>query len=309
MNVSLDPTSPVPLYHQLAEALRYGIATGRWKAGQTLPPVRQAAEELGVHLHTVRRAYLELAKDGLVESLGARGTRVTGRSIGEEGQALERTLERWIREAKKRFDLSPDQLSDRIRQHRRQRSAPSAFIVECSESQCRELARQLQASLAIEAKPWSLERSAEPPPGPVIATYFHYNDIRQRWPKRLPDIHFAAIHPDPALIDRIPARDAVTKLSICELDSAKATNIAADLSVIFPKDRFRLEAKLVKRPGELLTPRRRSPVLLAPRVWAQLDERERAHRCAFEVTYVWGEGEARAIGSRFGWQPANALAL
>ena len=56
-----DRDSPVPLYHQIVETLRYRIATGRLRAGDALPTLREAAKHWGVNLHTVRRAYGELA--------------------------------------------------------------------------------------------------------------------------------------------------------------------------------------------------------------------------------------------------------
>src|SRR5262245_48034254 len=47
MRLQLDPQSPVPLYHQLAESLRYRIATGALRPGQPLPPLREAARRWG----------------------------------------------------------------------------------------------------------------------------------------------------------------------------------------------------------------------------------------------------------------------
>ena len=60
---SFDPQSPVPLYHQIAEALRARMERGELRAGDALEPMRQAAERFGVNLHTVRHAYTALARD------------------------------------------------------------------------------------------------------------------------------------------------------------------------------------------------------------------------------------------------------
>ena len=57
MKLRLDRASPVPLYCQLAESLRWQISTGALAPGQRLPALRAAAAELGVNLHTVRAAY------------------------------------------------------------------------------------------------------------------------------------------------------------------------------------------------------------------------------------------------------------
>ena len=75
--VSIDPGSEIPLYLQIAEAIRARIDSGDLSPGDALRPLREAAEHWGVNLHTVRHAYTALAREGLIEtSRGARGTRV-----------------------------------------------------------------------------------------------------------------------------------------------------------------------------------------------------------------------------------------
>ena len=74
MKIQLDHASPVPLYHQISEAIRYRIATGAVPPGTVLPPLREAARLWGANLHTVRRAYTELGRTGIVVTRVARGT-------------------------------------------------------------------------------------------------------------------------------------------------------------------------------------------------------------------------------------------
>lgn len=64
------------LVQQIKQQIGWLIANGRLKAGDQLPPVQALAERLGVNLHTVRKAYLRLAAEGLVESRQGRGTHV-----------------------------------------------------------------------------------------------------------------------------------------------------------------------------------------------------------------------------------------
>ena len=72
--LQLDPHSGVPLIAQLAEGLTWLIASGELREGDKLPPMRQLAAELGVHMHTVRQAYQRLEADGLVSVRPRRGT-------------------------------------------------------------------------------------------------------------------------------------------------------------------------------------------------------------------------------------------
>jgi LacI family transcriptional regulator len=75
-HLKLDPASGVPLIAQLTEQLTWLIASGELSEGDLLPSMRQLAEELGVHMHTVRLAYQRLEADHLVSVRPRRGTRV-----------------------------------------------------------------------------------------------------------------------------------------------------------------------------------------------------------------------------------------
>lgn len=75
-HLQLDPNAGVPLIAQLADQLVWLIASGELGEGDRLPPMRQLAEDLGVHMHTVRQAYQRLEADGLVSIRTRRGTLV-----------------------------------------------------------------------------------------------------------------------------------------------------------------------------------------------------------------------------------------
>lgn len=72
--ISVSLTSPVPLHDQLVSELRRLLATGKLGTGDELPPVRQLANDLGINLNTVARAYRELTDAGLLASARGRGT-------------------------------------------------------------------------------------------------------------------------------------------------------------------------------------------------------------------------------------------
>lgn len=64
MIISIDFGSSEAIYMQLRNQIIIGIAQEQIKEGDSLPSVRQLADELGVNMHTVNKAYSLLKEDG-----------------------------------------------------------------------------------------------------------------------------------------------------------------------------------------------------------------------------------------------------
>jgi GntR family transcriptional regulator len=80
LRVSLDLESPIPAYRQIADDLRRYLVEEQLKPGDSLPPVRQLALDLGVHFNTVALAYRMLADEGWLELKRRRGATVIPRN-------------------------------------------------------------------------------------------------------------------------------------------------------------------------------------------------------------------------------------
>src|SRR5690348_11818979 len=72
--LQLDLQSGVPIYRQIIDQVRGGVARGALGAGDQLPTVRQLAVDLAINPNTVVRAYRELELGGLVETHQGTGT-------------------------------------------------------------------------------------------------------------------------------------------------------------------------------------------------------------------------------------------
>ncbi|WP_455638248.1 GntR family transcriptional regulator [Parabacteroides sp.] len=70
----LDYSSGVPVYRQIIDQIRFGIASGQLKLGEQLPTVRSLAVELKVNLNTVSKAYKELEIKNILETQQGTGT-------------------------------------------------------------------------------------------------------------------------------------------------------------------------------------------------------------------------------------------
>lgn len=66
MYLEIDFNSEEAFYIQLCNQIIIGIATSRLQEGDTLPSVRQLAEEIGINMHTVNKAYTLLKQEGYI---------------------------------------------------------------------------------------------------------------------------------------------------------------------------------------------------------------------------------------------------
>ena len=73
----LDPSLPIPLYHQAYLTMRGWIAGERFASGAQFPTEASLCEQLGVSRITIKRALSELAAEGLVTRHRGRGTIVS----------------------------------------------------------------------------------------------------------------------------------------------------------------------------------------------------------------------------------------
>ena len=67
MVIEIDFNSQEALYLQLRNQIILGIATARFREGDALPSVRQLADDIGINMHTVNKAYTVLKQEGFVK--------------------------------------------------------------------------------------------------------------------------------------------------------------------------------------------------------------------------------------------------
>ncbi len=71
--LKIDFESEEALYIQLCNQIIRGIATETLHEGDSLPSVRQLAEEIGINMHTVNKAYAVLRQEGFLRLDRRRG--------------------------------------------------------------------------------------------------------------------------------------------------------------------------------------------------------------------------------------------
>lgn len=78
MLLRLDFSIDTPIYQQIRNQIVRGIAAGDLKPGDQLPPVRTLAEDCGVNMMTVSKAYQLLKQEGYISTDRRGGTTVCG---------------------------------------------------------------------------------------------------------------------------------------------------------------------------------------------------------------------------------------
>ena len=114
----LDLHSGVPVYRQLIDQVRSGIASGSLIAGDQLPTVRQLAVDLAINPNTVLRAYRELELGGLLETHQGTGTFVADKKPEKNNAERERQLNQLTGEIAARAGaagFTVEELLDRLR--------------------------------------------------------------------------------------------------------------------------------------------------------------------------------------------------
>jgi GntR family transcriptional regulator len=70
----LSPHSSTPMYAQIVAQVGAKVMAGEWKAGDPLPSIRELAANCQISVITVKRAYLELERAGLIVTWQGKGS-------------------------------------------------------------------------------------------------------------------------------------------------------------------------------------------------------------------------------------------
>lgn len=104
MRILISNSSPDPIYEQIVRQLKAQILSGDLEEGEPLPSIRKLAHELQISVITTKRAYEELDRDGLIDTVAGKGTFVAAQNpelLREKRlKAVEGKLEEAVEEAR-----------------------------------------------------------------------------------------------------------------------------------------------------------------------------------------------------------------
>ena len=211
----IDKKSKIPLYLQLKDLIKYHISTGSLRSNEQLPGVVDLGKDLEINFETVRKAYKELEKEGLITMRRGLGTFISGTNGGTNGRrsgeksagtnggsrlaaagaqnasppGIEVLLDavKQLRQAgleKTAIEAAFFQALDRLAS---EDDRSSIVFTECNQLQVNEISEQVRTYLKVRVKGvlltdlrQEIERATagEAAPTAVITTGFHLNEVR-----------------------------------------------------------------------------------------------------------------------------------
>ena len=158
----INPELNIPIYQQLVDAIRAVVKRGQLTAGQQLPTVQEVAADLSIARGTIKRAYDELEREGLVEKVQGRGTFVCYQPVNSGSRkdvamaAIDALLDRL-----EDMGLSAAEINIFLNLKLRERAEEEAFVkiavVECNPETLSQMADQLRHIKGVNLYSYLLE--------------------------------------------------------------------------------------------------------------------------------------------------------
>ena len=117
MNLKIDPSSGLPIYHQLIEQIKHSIAIGVMKAEDQLPSVRKLSMDLRINPNTIAKAYNIMEMEGIVYTKRGEGTFISSGASEpsiKSQRAVLRGLVDQVVETAKSMKIPEDEVHDMI---------------------------------------------------------------------------------------------------------------------------------------------------------------------------------------------------
>ena len=164
----VNPALDVPIYQQLVDTIRAAVQTGKLAPKEQLPTVQQMSDALGVARGTIKRAYDELERMGLVEKVQGSGTFIKYRpedsaSSKEQAMAAIDTMFKALED----MGFSPMEinifLNLKMREREQEDLQVKIALVECNPENLSHMAEQLRRIPHVELYTYLVDSIEEYP--------------------------------------------------------------------------------------------------------------------------------------------------
>ena len=151
----INPQLDIPIYQQLVDTIRNAVKKGILAPNQQLPTVSELSEKLGIARGTIKRAYDELERSGIVDKAQGRGTfvcyqRANSGSRKEQAMAaIDQLLENLEELGFSAAEINIF-LNLKLRERAEQESRVKVVVMECNPENLSQMAEQLHAIANID---------------------------------------------------------------------------------------------------------------------------------------------------------------
>lgn len=162
LNFRIDTGLDIPIYQQVVDTIRFAAGKGTIQPGQKLPTVQQLSQSLGIARGTIKRAYDELERMGLIEKVQGRGTflRREQEASGSRKERAMAAINNLFRQLED-MGLSNTEIHVfvdlRLRQLAEQEVAVRVAVIECNHENLSYMSEQLRHIPGVDLYSYILE--------------------------------------------------------------------------------------------------------------------------------------------------------
>ncbi len=164
----INPQLDVPIYQQLVDTIRAAVKKGELVPNQQLPTVQELSQQLGIARGTIKRAYDELERAGIVEKAQGRGTfvRYQPANSGSRKEQAMAAIDAVLDELEE-MGFSPTEinifLNLKLRERAEQEAQIKVAVLECNPENLSHLTEQLHRIPRIDLYSYLVETVKEYP--------------------------------------------------------------------------------------------------------------------------------------------------
>jgi GntR family transcriptional regulator len=184
MDLQINQKSHVPVHVQLKHQIKHLILSGGFGVGDRLPSIRSLAGFLRINRNTVARVFMDLEREGFVESRRGSGVYVTEPPVDAvemKREVLERVMDLAAAQGVPVDELAYALLA---RSGTEPREKTPILFVECTEIELNQFSDELEEQLPVEVERVLLEDlpgrlSGELPWRAAVTTFFHVHEVQE----------------------------------------------------------------------------------------------------------------------------------
>ena len=223
-NFTINPNLDIPIYQQLVDAITIAVKKGDFKHGQKLPTVFEMTESLNVARGTIKRAYDELERSGIIEKVQGRGTFVCYQptNSGSRKEQAMASIDKMFSDLEQMgFSNSEINifLNLKLRERSEEESNIKVAVVECNPETLSQISDQLRSVGNVDLYSYMLESIKEYPYkisegfDLIVTTSSHAQYLENTLPLRKKIVRIA-LRPSPRCLSHIIKLRAGAKVGI-----------------------------------------------------------------------------------------------